>query len=74
MSKENLLSIRGNPYDLIETFRWILKHTIYDLLYPLILFMFVLSIFELINVYLMLLVICEVIVILSYFFFLLDTK
>ena len=69
MSKENLLSIRGNPYDLIETFRWILKHTIYDLLYPLILFMFVLSIFELINVYLMLLVICEVIVILSYFFF-----
>ncbi len=69
MSTETPLNIIGIPYDLFEFFRWILKHTIYDLLYPLTLGVFVLSYFELFNIYLMIFLISSAIVIMLCFIY-----
>ncbi|MBY9012214.1 MAG: CapA family protein [Candidatus Lokiarchaeota archaeon] len=69
MSKETPLNIFGIPYDLIETFRWILKHIIYDLFYPLTLVIFILFFFESVPSYFILLAICVSVISLCYFIF-----
>lgn len=63
------LNIIGIPYDMIETCRWILKHTIYDLFYPLILGIFALPFTEVFNEYIFLLVLVEVAIVVGLFFF-----
>jgi hypothetical protein len=63
------LNIKGIPYDSIETCRWILKHTIYDLFYPLVLGLFALSTLDIFNRYFLLLVLCEAAITTGLFFY-----
>jgi len=63
------LNIKGIPYDAIETCRWILKHTIYDLFYPLVLGLFALSTLDIFGRYFLLLVICEAVITIGLFFY-----
>ena len=63
------LNIKGIPYDAIETCRWILKHTIYDLFYPLVLGLFALSTLDIFDRYFLLLVICEAVITIGLFFY-----
>ncbi|MFX1411919.1 MAG: hypothetical protein ACFFA6_16350, partial [Promethearchaeota archaeon] len=58
MSKDIPLNIPGIPYGFKETFKWIAKHTIYDIIYPITLFSFLILIINIVNVYLMLASIC----------------
>jgi len=69
MSRDSPLNVFGTPYDLIETLRWILKHIIYDLFYPLTLVIFILFFFKEIPSYFLLLGIVVSVVTLSYFLF-----
>ena len=69
MSKKAPLNLFGIPYDIAETLRWILKHIIYDLFYPLTLVIFIIFYFETIPSYFLLLGICVSVISLSYLLF-----
>ncbi len=58
MSEKAPLNLFGIPYDLTETFRWIIKHLIYDLFYPITLGLFILFFIKEIPSYWILFLIC----------------